>query len=195
MGFLGPGFSCRPVLLGIFLSVAGTLSATNSIVLWFFLVLGTLSSCGWLKPKIPSSCLVMYFMVSVLGGLLFLLRCGCFFFSPLILQLSLLLKLGLAPFQFWVFPVISNLLVSDTCFFLGPLKFGILWLLLNIDSISILLCSLSFFLGLTILWHTSRLHLVLFARGALQLVVLVVLGPSRFVIYFIIYILALLGIA
>jgi len=195
MGVLVLVFRASIMLIGITLSIAGTLLATKGHVLWFFLVLGTLSTCGWLQPKIPSRCLVLYFVVSVLGGLLFLLSCGCFYFSTLIFQLSLLLKLGLAPFQFWVYPVIQSLVVSDTCIFLGPFKFGLLYLLVSVGSVSLLLCSLSFFFGLAVLWITSRLHLVLFASGALQLLVLVVLGPSHFVTYYFIYILALLGVA
>jgi len=183
------------VLLGISLSIAGTLMATKAHVTWFFLVLGTLSTCGWLQPKIPSRFLVLYFVVSVLGGLLFLLSCGNFYFSTLILQLSLLLKLGLAPFQYWVYSVIQSLGVSDTCLFLGPFKLGLLYLLVCVGSVSFLLCSLSFFIGLTLLWLTSRLQLVLFASGALQLLVFVVMGPCLFLTYYFIYLLALLGVA
>lgn len=183
------------MIIGVSLSIAGTLLSTKAHVVWFFLVLGTLSTCGWLQPKVPSCSLVLYFVVSVLGGLLFLLSCCCFYFSPLILQLSILLKLGLFPFQFWVYPVIQSLVVSDTCIFLGPFKFGLLYLLVRIGSVSILLCSLSFFLGLSILWITPRLHLLLFASGAHQLLVLVFLGPSYYVTFYFIYILALLGVA
>lgn len=195
MGVLRPGFSCLIVFIGITLSISGTLLATNSLVLWFFLVLGSLSSCGWLQPKISSCSLVLYFVISVLGGLLFLLSCGNYSFAAVLMQVSLLLKLGLAPFQFWVYPVIQNLVVTEACFFLGPLKFGLLWLLVGLGPISILLCSLSFFIGLTILWLASRLHLVLYASGALQVLVLVVLGPSHFFFYFLIYLLALLGVS
>ena len=195
MGVIVLFFRAPTVLLGISLSIAGTLLATKAHVLWFFLVLGTLSTCGWLQPKIPSRFLVLYFVVSVLGGLLFLLSCGNFYFSTLILQLSLLLKLGLAPFQFWVYSVIQSLGVSETCLFLGPFKFGLLYLLVCVGSVSFLLCSLSFFIGLTLLWITSRLQLVLFASGALQLLVFVVMGHCHFATYYFIYLLALLGVA
>ena len=88
--------------------------------------MGSLSVCGWLKAKVSSDALVLYFVVSALGRLLFLVRCSEFALSATLLQLALLLKLGLAPFQFWVFKVLSPLSVPSLCFFLGPLKVGLL---------------------------------------------------------------------
>jgi len=79
-----------------------------------------------MKTKVASDTLVLYFVVSVIGSLLFLVSCSTVYFSSLLIQLALLLKLGLAPFQFWVFKVISSLDIPSLCFFLGPLKVGIL---------------------------------------------------------------------
>lgn len=114
------------MLLGIFLSVLGTCSSSSAHIIWSFLVLGTLSSVGWLKTKLSTGALSLYFLVSVLGSLLFLLGCSKFIFSGLVLQLALSLKIGLAPFQFWVHKVLLSLDVGSLCFFLGPLKFGLL---------------------------------------------------------------------
>jgi len=175
--------------------VIGTSICCSSLPIWSFIVLGTLSICGWLKAKVSSDALVLYFVVSVVRSLLFLMRTGAHSHSASLLQLALLLKLGFAPFHFWVYKVIISLSPTSLCVFLGPLKLGILWLLVNIDYPSILLFSASLFLGLILLWSSSNLHLLLFGSGARQLIILVLLGPFFFPSYFLIYLVALLGVA
>jgi len=163
-------------------------------MIWSFLVTGSLSVTGWLKTKVPSDALVLYFLVSALGSLLFLVGCSEFVLSNILLQLALLLKLGLAPFQFWVFKVLSHLNISSLCFFLGPLKVGLLWLLVNNTHPSMALASASLFLGIILLWLSSQIQLVLYASGSCQLLILVVLGPTMFPLYYLVYLLALLGV-
>jgi len=133
--------------------------------------------------------------VSVVRSLLFLLSSGAHSLSASFLQLALLLKLGLAPFHFWVYKVIISLSLTSVCIFLGPLKLGILWLLVNIKGASLLLFLASLFLGLVLLWVSTSIHLLLFASGARQLIILVLLGPSFFLLYYLIYLIALLGVA
>lgn len=183
------------MLLGILISVLGTLLCSNYFTIWTFLVLGSLSSCGWLKTKLQSDAVVLYFVVSVIGSILFLLGCNNIILSSLLQQLALLLKLGLAPFQFWVYKVLRCLAIPDLCFFLGPLKFGLLWLIVNIQYPSLILASASLFVGVILLWLTERVHLVLYASGSCQLIILVFLGSSLFPVYYFIYLLSLLGIA
>jgi len=182
------------VLLGILISVFGTILTISHLLIWRFIVIGSLSVCGWLKPKVASDTLVLYFVVSVIGSLIFLVSCSTVYFSSLLIQLALLLKLGFAPFQFWVFKVISSLDMPRLCFFLGPLKVGILWLVVNSVQPSIILAAASLVLGVFILWLTSVPTLVLYASGSCQFLVLVLLGPSAFALYYSIYLLALLGI-
>jgi len=88
------------VVLAILLSVAGTMVCTSHVIVWSFLVLGSLSLCSWLKAYVHTSALVLYFVISCLGGLLFLASSSEYWASSLVIQLSLLLKLGFAPFQF-----------------------------------------------------------------------------------------------
>merc|ERR1739838_906664 len=126
-----------------------------------FLVIGSLSVCGWLKPKGCSDALVTYFVISVLGSLLFLVCCSGSFVSFFTLQLALTLKLGMAPFHFWFYKVISSLRVADLCFFLGPSKVGLLWLLVSIHSPSLLLVSGSLFIGTFMVLIYSYLSMVL----------------------------------
>lgn len=104
-----------------------------------------------MKAKVSTDALVLYFVISVVGSLLFLVSSREVFCSSLIIFLALLLKLGLAPFQFWVFKVLTTLDLSRLCFFLGPLKVGLLWLSINIVHPSLPLASLSLFLGLIVL--------------------------------------------
>merc|ERR1712212_1026977 len=68
-------------------------------------------------------------------------------------------------------------------------------LLENIDYPPILLFSASLFLGLILIWSSTSLHLLLFGSGASQLIILVLLGPFFFPSYFLIYLVALLGVA
>lgn len=109
--------------------------------------------------------------------------------------MSLLLKLGLPPFQFWVYVVIRSLSLPDLCFFIGPLKTGLLWLLVCSSVNALFFVSLSLFIGLLLLWSTCSVHLLLFGSGLCQIVVLVCLGPSVFPLYYAIYSLALLGVS
>lgn len=195
MSFVRFSFSCYSVLLGILAAVIGTSLLVSQLLIWSFLVIGSLSVCGWLKTKVPSDALVLYFVVSALGRLLFLVSCSDFILSNILLQLALLLKLGLAPFQFWVFKVLLPLNITSLCFFLGPLKVGLLWLLVNITHSSLILASASLWLGIILLWLSSQIQLVLYASGSCQLLILVVLGPSVFPLYYSVYLLALLGVS
>jgi len=195
LGRVSLSFSCYIVLLGILVSVIGTTLTISHLLIWSFFVIGSLSVCGWLKTLVPSGTLVLYFVVSVIGSLLFLVSCRSVFFSRLLIQLALLLKLGLAPFQFWVFKVIFSLDLSRLCFFLGPLKVGHLWLFVNAVHPSVILSAASLILGVAFLWLSSQSHLVLYASGRCQLLILVLLGPSAFALYYSIYLLALLGIS
>jgi len=159
------------------------------------LVLGTSSLCGWLKPKVRPSALALTYVVSVISRLLFLSSCSVFSFSDLVLQLSLLLKLGLPPFQFWVFKVLPSLSLTDLCFFVGPLKSGLLWLLVCSSSTALFLVSVSLIIGILLLWNTSTIQLLLFGSGLCQTFIFVILGPRIFPLYFSIYLLALFGVS
>jgi len=194
MGLVSFSFSCYLVLLGILISVIGTTLTISHLLIWSFMVIGSLSVCGWLKPKVAADALVLYFVISVLGSLIFLVSCCGVLLSSILLQLSLLLKIGLAPFQFWVFKVLSKLDTSSLCFFLGPLKLGLLWLVVNVSHPSFLLNTASLVIGLILLWLSSQYHLVLYASGSCQLLILVLIGPSAFALYYSIYLLALLSI-
>lgn len=62
------------MFIGIFLSVAGIMLTVSHLLAWTFIVIGTLSICGWLKSQSSLQAFVLYFVISVLGGLGFLIR-------------------------------------------------------------------------------------------------------------------------
>jgi len=182
------------MLLGIFLSVIGLVSSSSHLVCWAFLVLSTLSTCAWLKPKVLAVPLSLYFVISVLGSLLFLLSCCNFPLSCLVLQLSILLKIGLAPFHFWIQSLICSLDLSSLFIFFGPAKTGLLWLLVCESHFSPVLSIPSFLLGYSLLWLGTSVPLIIFASGSVQLLILSLLTSSSFICYWIIYLLSLSGL-
>jgi len=182
------------MLLGIYISIIGIVLVVSPLVTWFFIVLGTLSTLGFLKPKISSSSLVLYFVVSVLGSLLFLVSSGALIFSGLLLQLAMLLKIGLAPFHFWVSSVLRSLDLVSLFLFLGPIKFGFLFLFLDSSSSTFLLALPSLLLGLSFLWLGSQAWSVIYASGSSNLIILLFLSPTIFTSYYLIYCVSLFGL-
>ena len=82
----------------------------------------------------------------------------------------------------------------STCFFLGPLKLGILYLFLDISRPSLILLSLSLITGLVLLLLATHISGLLFASSSVQLLILVFLGPVLGLLYYVIYLFGLLGI-
>jgi len=158
-------------------------------------VIGTLSLTSWLKAHTQFRSVVLYFIASVLGGLLFLLSSH---FSPLsgfLLSLSLFLKIGLFPFHFWVVTVLRDLSLVHLCFFLGPAKFGLIFLLVNSHFTSINLPLLALVFGLQVAYVSQSLFHLLYASGSCILLWCVLLGPSCFCSFFISYLLSLFAVS
>ena len=88
------------MFLGVFLSQFGLLCCSCSLALWSFLVISTLCAICYFKPHLPSSALVLFFISSVIGGLLFLAGTLCLDSTGWVFVIGLLLKLGFAPFHF-----------------------------------------------------------------------------------------------
>jgi len=168
----------------------GLLSCSSPFFLCAFIVLGTLCLTSYTSTLLPSSSLVLFFAVSELGSLLFLL--GSFLDGPscLVLSLSLMLKLGFAPFQFWVYPVLSHLSVPSLFFIIGPTKLGLLYLFVSVCGSYSFLCFLCLLVGLNILFLTTSLNFLLYASGSVQLLFLVCLGPLAFFPYYFSYLTA-----
>ena len=178
------------MLAGILCSQLGLLSCSSFYVLWFFMVLSTLCTCGWLKSFLPPSSLVLYFLVSALGTLIFFIRpCVPLLFNS-ILVLGLFLILGLAPFQFWVLPVLIHFPLPSLIAFLGPLKLGYLFILVGASSASLCLPFFSFLVGRIFLFTTTSPAMILYSSSAMQLLPLFLLGPLAFWSFHLTYLLS-----
>ena len=152
--------------------------------------MGTLCLTSYVSSLVPSSSLILFFAVSELGSLLFLL--GSLLDGPscLVLALSLLLKLGFAPFQFWVYPVLSHLSIPSLFFIIGPSKLGLIHLFVSVCGPYSCLCYLCLLVGLNIMFLSSSLNFLLYASGSVQLLFLVCLGPQAFFPYYFSYLTA-----
>jgi len=188
-------FSFSTVLLGIFFSVICLTVSSHTIFLWMCLVLGSISTTGWLSYSLPSHPLSIYFASSVTGGLLFVFSTYSSSLPPLFLFTSLLLLIGFFPFQFWSFLVLPHLPLYLVCVFLGPIKFGYLWLLLESPTYFFWLGMLSLCTGLLIIYTALSSWALLWASSSVLLFQLLLLDSRLGLIYYVVYSITLLSIS
>lgn len=179
------------MLFGLLLSQFGLCVLSSSLLLWLFMVLATLCSVGWLRSLLPSSTLALYFVVSVMSSLLFLMSFVDVAFSSLFLCLSLFLIMGLAPFQFWVLSLLSHLSSLPLITFLGPTKIGYLFLTISHSRSSLSLGTISLFFGLLYLYLANSLALVLYSSSAMLILPLMFIGRNMFWYFQLTYLLSL----
>ena len=119
------------MFLGILISLLGLVCCSTSLSLFSFLILSTVCTICFFKFYFASSSLVLFFIVSVVAGLLFL--CGSLteIFALRLINIGLLLKLGLSPFHFWLVKVASSLSGFPLFVLLGIVKVGPLYLLFS----------------------------------------------------------------
>lgn len=194
-GFCSVRFSFLTVLLGIFFSVQGLTVTSNTIFVWLSIVLGSISTTGWLSYSLPTLPLSIYFVSSVLGGLLFVFSSYSSTIPPLFIFTSLLLLLGFFPFQFWSFAVLPHLSLSRVCLFLGPIKFGYLWLLLSSSNFFFWLGLLRLCTGLLIIYTAIAIWALLWASSSTLLFQLLLLDSFLGIIFYVVYSLTLLSIS
>jgi len=175
------------MLLGVFLSVTGLLVSSHYLFIWLCLVLGTISTTGWLSLLLPALPLSLYFVSSVLGGLLFVFSTYSSYLPPLFVFLSLLILLGFFPFQFWSFSVLANLPLSRTCIFQGPMKLGYLYLLQECPINLLWVGLVSFVTGLILIFTSVKTWVLLWASSS-TLLFLVLLFDSFFgFVFYLVY--------
>lgn len=179
------------MLFGLLLSQFGLCVLSSSLALWLFMVLATLCSVGWLRSFLPSSTLALYFVVSVMSSLLFLMSFVDVAFSPLFLCLSLFLIMGLAPFQFWVLSLLSHLSSFPLITFLGPTKLGYLFLVICHSRSSLILGTFSLIFGLLYLYFANSLALILYSSSSALILPLMCIGSDMFWYFQLTYLLAL----
>jgi len=180
------------MFLGLLISTLGLLSCSSPFFLWAFLVLGTLSTTGYFKPFLPAHSLVLLFICSVVGGLLFLVGSLHPTTNTLFSNLGLLLKLGLAPFHFWMVKVVVLVTEFSSFVLLGLMKVGPLFLLIDCPSFTLVWGILSFSVGLPVLFSCTSVNLVLLGSGLLQFWVLSALQASTFYFYLSAYLIRVL---
>jgi len=190
-------FSSQPVfrtemVVGIWLSSLGLISFSSSVLSWFWIILSTLSFVGWLKGQINSSALSLFYVASLISSLLFLLGTLSGSFSHILIQLSILFKLGYAPFQFWVYKILPLLKFNSLVLFLGPFKIGFLMLFSQLNSSFTPFVLPSLILGILLLCVSTSLQIVLYASGSRMFFFLTLLGGPCSLIFIFIYNLSLL---
>merc|ERR1712212_1322805 len=163
--------------MGVFLSVLGPLCLPSPICSWGFLVLGSLSITLWLKPRLPPDSLALYFVISVLGSLLFCISNSISTPIRFLDCLGLLLLLGFCPFQFWVHKVLVHLDLFSLFLFLGPIKLRYLYLLLLSLRSFWLLGLLPFLMGAVLLFCSGALWTILYSSGSLHVLLLFFMDP------------------
>lgn len=183
------------MVLAVLLSVFGTCVCGTVFSIWVFLVIGTLSLTAWLKTQAQFHSVVLFFVVSAVGGLLFLLSRAETPLRGTVLCLSLFLKIGLFPFHFWVITVLRDLSLLFLCFFLGPAKFGLLFLLVFCQCPYLWLPLMALLFGLLVAYVSQSISLLLYASGSCQLIWYMQLGPSFFCTFFCTYLFSLIAVA
>lgn len=119
------------MFLGIILSGLGLVVCTTPLSIWSFLVLSSICSLSYLKPHLPSPSLVLFFLASAVGGLIWF--CGSLLFGSLqvVSSIGLLMKLGLVPFHWWMVRVVCILSGFVLFVTLRLIKFGPMVLLVH----------------------------------------------------------------
>jgi len=188
-------FSFFVVLLGIFFSVIGLTVSSHFLFVWLCLVLGSISTTGWLFISLPAHPLSIYFVSSVLGGLLFVFSSYSSSVPPFFSFIALLLLLGFFPFQFWSFSVLPCLPLSRACVFLGPMKTGYLFLLLQSPTYFFWLGVLRLITGLMVIFTASSIWALLWASSSTLLFQLLLLDSFLGIVFYSVYSLSLLCIS
>ena len=167
-------------------------ACSSALATWSFLVLNGLCAVGFFKVYLQPSSLVLIFIASCVGSLVYLGGLLSPFSSPFFISLGLLCKLGLFPFHFWVVKGVISLLGFPLFTFLGLQKLGPLFLVLCTNCSLALLGMASAFLGLVIILSSFSANIVLLGSGFLQFWVLVSQPLFIFFILFPAYLIRLL---
>jgi len=175
------------MLLGVFLSVTGLIVSSHFLFIWLFLVLGTISTTGWLSLRLPPLPLSLYFVSSALGGLLFVFSSYSISLPPLFIFLSLLLLLGFFPFQFWSISVLARLPLSRSCVILGPMKLGYLFLLLECPINLLWVGLVSFVTGLILIFTSVKTWVLLWASSSTLLFQVLLMDSFFGFVFYLVY--------
>jgi len=171
----------------LLVSIFGLCCSLSFFSSWLYLVLGSVTTTVWLKNKVGTHPLSVYFISTICGSLLFLLSSLPVPGSNLILILSLLLLLGVAPFHFWTLKLLPFFSFQTTILFLGPLKTGYLFVLIGLEYLSSLYLLPSLILGLLLFWVSTSVYSLFFASSSCTIFLVGILGPWLGSFYFFLY--------
>lgn len=167
-------------------------SCRSALANWSFLVLNGLCAVGYFKAYLQSTSLVLIFIASCVGSLVYIGGMLSSFSIPTFISLGLLCKLGLFPFHFWVVKGVISLMGFPLFTFLGLQKLGPLYLFLRTYRPLALLGMASAFLGLIIILSSFSVNIVLVGSSFLQFWILVTQPLFMFFIFFPAYLIRLL---
>jgi hypothetical protein len=88
-----------------------------------------------------------------------------------------------------------ELTTIDLCLFLGPMKFGLLFLLVSLSSQCLVLPFFSLLWGTYLIFISNGYSLILYSSGSCLILWLVLLGPPLFPRFYFTYLLSLFPIA
>jgi len=182
------------VLFGVLVSLLGVLSISSLLETWFFLVIGSLCSLGYLKSSLSGPSLSLFFLCRALGTLIFFLSCAldsCFSYLS---GLGLLLSMGFPPFQYWSLSIVRSLDISRLFIFLGVIKSGYLFLYISSYCSFFYLSAISLIIGTIIFFASSSVSYLLFASSAMNLRVYSLMNAYLFLFYYLVYLLCFFAV-
>jgi len=180
------------MFLLLLLSSTCLLCVSSTLFLFILISLQSISFVALLSYSNSHKIGVSYYIPSVIGGLLWLVGSFCYPFMPYLIFLGLSLKLGLFPFTGWAVSVCLGLRPLQLFFFLGPLKVGLLYLIIFSSQVCIPLSFLSFVFGLVMLSTSSSFVLILLSSSLITFFYFTFISPFAFIFYLCTYLITLL---
>lgn len=175
----------------LLLSSSCLLCVKSALFLFILISLQSISFVSLLSLTNSHKIGVSYYIPSVIGGLLWLVGSFCFPFMPYLIFLGLSLKLGLFPFTGWAVSVCLGLRPHQLFFFLGPLKVGLLYLIIFSSPVCFPLSFLSFVFGLVMLSSSSSFFLILLSSSLITFFYFTFISPFAFIFYLCTYLVTL----
>jgi len=180
------------MFLLLLLSSSCLLCVKSTLFLFIFMSLQAIGFVSLLSNSNSHKIGISYYIPSVIGGLLWLVGSFCYPYMPYLIFFSLSLKLGLFPFTGWAVTVCLGLLPHQLFFFLGPLKVGLLYLIIFSSPVCVPLSFLSFVFGLVMLSLSSSLVLILLSSSLVTFFYFIFISPFAFTFYLCTYLVTLL---
>lgn len=175
----------------LLLSSTCLLCVNSTLFLFILISLQSIGFVSLLSSSNSHSIGVSYYIPSVIGGLLWLVGSFCYPSLPYLIFFGLSLKLGLFPFTGWAVRVSLGLNHLQLFFFLGPLKVGLLYLIVFSTPVSVPLSFLSFGFGLVMLFISNSFVLILLSSSLITFFYFRLISPFAFIFYLSAYLVTL----